>query len=78
MGDYRQCPYSFHWPEEFTRLSDGVRFSVGTAPREALIALLQWNDPNGCYSDHDSEVEFGAPCETEFLRACARELFQPD
>jgi hypothetical protein len=29
--------------------------SVGT--REQIIAWLVWNDPNGCYSDEDSEAE---------------------
>ena len=25
--------------------------------RDRLIAWLEWNDPNGCYSDHDSDAE---------------------
>lgn len=25
--------------------------------RDRLIAWLQWNDPNGCYSDDDSDAE---------------------
>jgi hypothetical protein len=75
----RPCPYQFHSPgDEFTRLSDGTRFAVSTAPRDVLIALLQWNDPNGCYSDHDSIVEFGEPCPTATLRELARELWRAD
>jgi len=33
--------------------------AVDTTSRESLIQWLMWNDPNGCYSDHDSLVEFG-------------------
>ena len=25
--------------------------------RDMIIAWLQWNDPNGCYSDDDSDAE---------------------
>jgi hypothetical protein len=55
----------------------GVRYDlVGPlfftiAPRAILIDWLQWNDPNGCYSDSENRREFGAPCPTRELRIMA-------
>jgi hypothetical protein len=56
---------------------DGIYFDlVGplyfiTAPRAVLIDWLQWNDPNGCYSDKECRREFGMPCGTRDLRIMA-------
>lgn len=69
-------PYEFHEPHAFTRVMDGRHFNVEEAPREVLIAMLEWNDPNGCYSDADSTLEFGNPATIEELRACAREIWE--
>jgi len=31
--------------------------AIDTTNRESVIAWLVWNDPNGSYTDHASEVE---------------------
>ena len=36
--------------------------------RASLIEWLMWNDPNGCYSDEDNELEFGRIATTEELQ----------
>lgn len=39
--------------------------------RARLIAMLEANDRNGCYSDEDSIAEFGSPATIEELRESA-------
>jgi hypothetical protein len=34
-------------------------YDAETALRAGLVAWLEWNDSNGCYSDSDSIAEFG-------------------
>ena len=41
--------------------------------REQLIALLEANDHNGCYSDSDCLLEFGCIAPTSALIECAVE-----
>jgi hypothetical protein len=41
--------------------------------REQIIEWLQWNDPNGCYSDHDAEAECGGPLTLEQAKKIMRE-----
>ena len=43
--------------------------TVDTADRESLIAWLEWNDPQGCYSDADCEAEGLVPLTLAELRA---------
>lgn len=40
--------------------------------REALIAWLVRNDPNGCYADEDAIAEWGQPHTLEILQECYR------
>jgi hypothetical protein len=42
--------------------------------REALIAWLVRNDPNGCYTDEDATAEFGRPHPLSILRDCYLDL----
>lgn len=37
--------------------------------RAALIAFCVWNDPNGCYTDHDMRVEFDTVSRCKDLRS---------
>lgn len=39
--------------------------------RETLIKMLIENDPNGCYSDHDSLIEFDRVASHDELMECA-------
>ena len=39
--------------------------------RSDLITMLVSNDPNGCYTDHDSMVEFGEVADYDELLECA-------
>ena len=36
---------------------DFQRVLLRSDDRDAIIAWLCWNDPNGCYTDEDSEAE---------------------
>jgi len=40
-----------------------------TATRDQLIDYCVWNDPNGCYTDSATLLEFGQVADTEALRA---------
>jgi hypothetical protein len=70
-------PFAIHSVGMFTRTRDDKVFDLTTCPRDVLIALLEWNDPNGCYSDAACTLEFGQPSETETLRAIAWDQFWP-
>jgi len=43
-----------------------------TATRGQCIAWLQWNDPNGCYSDSQCEIEDIRPLTLESARELVR------
>ena len=51
---------------------------MGKEYRAELIVRLQGEDPNGCYSDEDAILEFGAPWTIDDLEASAVRLgFEP-
>jgi hypothetical protein len=52
-----------------TNATGGDRMEQHTT-REELIAWLEWNDPNGCYNDHDSMIEFGEVATLAELQEC--------
>lgn len=63
--------------------NDPTRRSINADPREQrdllergtrrdLIGWLEWNDPNGCYSDADCEAEGMDPLELDTLREIMR------
>ncbi len=44
---------------------EGVRARLMTWPREKLIGWLQWNDPNGIWTDKDMEANDMDPMSVE-------------
>jgi hypothetical protein len=46
--------------------------------REQLMRACTWNDPNGCYTDWDSVIEFGSPTPTHVLRDIVRDWIAED
>ena len=56
--------YAVNMPEGWAAIGRDVL----TLTREQCIALLQWNDPNGCYTDEASIREGYAPMTTDEAR----------
>lgn len=54
--------------------SPGAPRLTADSTREALIAWLQWNDPNGCHTDALAEVEGIDPYTTETAWDALREM----
>lgn len=54
---------------------DYIRRSIDVMPREDLLKWLEWNDPQGSYSDADAETEGMEPMEEEEARDLARQIF---
>ena len=49
---------------------------VNTLTRDELIAFLVWNDPNGVYTDEDSEAEGIPPLQVASARFLVTKAIQ--